>query len=151
MAESKKLDHIAIIMDGNGRWAEKHSLQRAEGHKKGAERVADIIHYLKDYDIHYLTLYAFSTENWKRSEDEVNTLMELLCQFIDANTQELKDNKIRILPLGRIDGLPEKCSSRLKKMTDETSKDYKYTVILALNYGAELKLQTRQKNMPSDK
>lgn len=139
MAENK-LNHLAVIMDGNGRWAEQHGLDRAHGHRKGAEKVAELIQNLEEFDIKYLTLYAFSTENWKRSEEEVSTLMNLLCEFIDANIEELAENKIRVMALGQIDGLPVKCIEKLKKLTEETSKDFNRTVILALNYGGRAEI-----------
>ena len=81
--EKNKLRHVALIIDGNGRWAAERGLERAEGHRERAKRVLSFIESLAGYDISYVTLYAFSTENWKRSSEEVSTLMNLLCEFLD--------------------------------------------------------------------
>ncbi len=135
MEQNKKIRHLAVIMDGNGRWAAEHGLERSEGHREGAERVLDFMNSIQKFNIEYVTLYAFSTENWKRSREEVDTLMELLCQFLDANIQVLQENKIRLLALGRIEGLPQKCVERLRKTEALTGQNYDHTVILALNYG----------------
>ena len=100
--------HVAIIMDGNGRWAKQRGLERVEGHRAGAVAVKNLVESLKQTGIQYLTLYAFSTENWKRSKEEVDALMELLAEFIDANLPLLMENDVRLLVSGRIEGLPEK-------------------------------------------
>lgn len=134
------LTHLAIIMDGNGRWAEKHGLTRAEGHKTGAERVVDMVNLLKDTSIKYLTLYAFSTENWKRSDEEVNAIMDLLCDFLDHYTEELIRNKVRLLVSGSRERIPEQCLKRLDHTIEVTSKDYERTVIFALNYGGRMEI-----------
>ena len=134
------LTHLAIIMDGNGRWAEKHGLTRAEGHKAGAERVIDLVNLLKDTSIKYLTLYAFSTENWKRSDEEVNAIMDLLCDFLDHYTEELIRNKVRLLVSGSRERMPERCLKRLDHTIEVTSKDYERTVIFALNYGGRMEI-----------
>lgn len=134
------LIHLAIIMDGNGRWAERHHLPRVEGHKAGAERVVDIVNYLKETSIKYLTLYAFSTENWKRSEEEVTAIMDLLCDFLDEYTPELIKNKVRLLVSGSRDRMPERCLQRLDHTVEVTSKDYERTVIFALNYGGRMEI-----------
>ena len=107
--------HLAIIMDGNGRWAKQRGLERVEGHRAGAEAVKNLVKSLEKTGIQYLTLYAFSTENWKRSKEEVDALMGLLVEFIDANLQLLMDYNIRLLVTGRIEGLPEKPREKLKE------------------------------------
>lgn len=135
MDKTESLKHIAIIMDGNGRWAKERDLPRSEGHAAGAQRVIDIMENMRKHGISYVTLYAFSTENWKRSQEEVSFLMDLLAQFLDENQQKLKDNKIRLLVTGRMEELPDFCVERLKKVIQSTSEDYQYTLILALNYG----------------
>ena len=127
--------HVAIIMDGNGRWAAKRGLERVEGHFAGAENVRKILKTVSEYNIEYLTLYAFSTENWKRSKEEVDALMKLLSQFIEENLGELKENKVRLLMTGKIDGLPETARHDLERAIRETSVNYERTLILALNYG----------------
>lgn len=89
--------HIAIIMDGNGRWAKKRGMPRTLGHKKGAENVVKITRAMKESGVKYLTLYAFSTENWQRSKDEVDALMQLLNEYLDKELKEIMDNNVRIV------------------------------------------------------
>lgn len=130
-----KLRHIAVILDGNGRWAERHGVARADGHLEGARRVVDFIRDIDELDIEYATLYAFSTENWKRSEEEVGALMRLLCRFLDENLDVMLKNGIRLLTIGDISALPEECVERLKRVKELTGTSYRRTLILALNYG----------------
>ena len=140
MNDLPEVKHVAIIMDGNGRWAKKHDLPRVEGHKKGADTVEDLLNYVYNYGVKYVTLYAFSTENWKRSEEEVNALMALLSFFLQEKKQKMLDNRIRLCVTGRIDGLPEEVASSLRNVMAETAKDYEYTLILALNYGGRAEI-----------
>ena len=132
--------HVAIIMDGNGRWAEQHGLERVEGHRAGALAVKNLVENLKQTGIQYLTLYAFSTENWKRSEEEVDALMELLAEFIDANLHLLMENNVRLLVTGRIEGLPEKAREKLKDAIRRSAGNTEGTVIFALNYGGRAEI-----------
>ena len=132
--------HVAIIMDGNGRWAKQRGLERVEGHRAGAEAVKNLVQNLKNTGIQYLTLYAFSTENWKRSKEEVDALMELLAEFIDANLHLLIENQVRLLVTGRIEGLPEKAREKLKDAIRKTSRFTGETVIFALNYGGRAEI-----------
>ena len=132
--------HVAIIMDGNGRWAERRGLARSEGHFEGARRVLDLMDCFKLFNIRYVTLYAFSTENWKRSREEVDYLMQLLADFLDENKHKLIERKIRLLVTGRMEGLPPFCVERLRSVIAESSKSYDYTLILALNYGGRLEI-----------
>ncbi len=136
MAKKNELRHLAVILDGNGRWAEQHGVPRVEGHKAGAERVIDLVDNLEDTTVKYLTLYAFSNENWSRSEEEVSALMELLCAFLDEYKETLKKKGVRLLFSGRRDKMPEKCLIRLDQVMAETAAGENLTVILALNYGA---------------
>jgi len=140
MNDLPEVKHVAIIMDGNGRWAKKHDLPRVEGHKKGADTVEDLLTYIYKYGVKYLTLYAFSTENWKRSEEEVNALMSLLSFFLQDKKQKMLDNKIRLRVTGRIDGLQEEVANSLREVMAETAKNYEYTLILALNYGGRAEI-----------
>lgn len=142
--------HVAIIMDGNGRWAEKHGKSHAEGHLAGAECVERLLETVSEYGISFLTLYAFSTENWKRSREEIDTLMLLLTEFIRKNLTKMKKNKIRLLVTGRIDGLPEEPRNELKKAIAETAEDYQYTLILALNYGGRAEIVDAAKQIACD-
>ena len=127
--------HIAVIMDGNGRWAKQRGLPRVEGHIAGAERVREVLRYAREFGVEYMTLYAFSTENWKRSREEVDALMDLLSRFIDGYLDEMKQNNVRLLVTGRIDGLPERAANDLKRAMAETASLTGHTLILALNYG----------------
>ncbi len=142
--------HVAIIMDGNGRWAKQHGKERVEGHLAGAESVERLLEIVSKYGIRYLTLYAFSTENWKRSREEVDALMLLLTEFLRKNLSRLKDNKIRLLVTGRIDGLPEEPRNELEKAIAETSEDYEYTLILALNYGGRAEIADAAKKIAEE-
>ena len=132
--------HVAIIMDGNGRWAKRRGLERVEGHRAGAIAVKNLLEYLKKTGIQYLTLYAFSTENWKRSKEEVDALMELLAEFIDANLSLLMENNVRLLVTGRIEGLPEKAREKLKEAIRKSAGNTSGTVIFALNYGGRAEI-----------
>ena len=122
-------------MDGNGRWAKERELPRSDGHAAGAQRVLDLMESIRKHNISYLTLYAFSTENWKRSKEEVGFLMDLLARFLDENQKKIKQNRIRLLVTGRMEELPDFCVERLKKVIRYTAEDYDHTLILALNYG----------------
>ena len=139
--------HVAIIMDGNGRWAKQHGLERVEGHRAGAVAVKNLVESLKHTGIQYLTLYAFSTENWKRSKEEVDALMELLAEFIDANLPLLMENNVRLLVSGRIEGLPEKAREKLKDAIRKSSVNTGGTVIFALNYGGRAEIADAAKKI----
>lgn len=132
--------HIAIIMDGNGRWAQQHHLPRTEGHSAGAQRVLDLMNDIHKYQIPFVTLYAFSTENWKRSKEEVDFLMELLVRFLEENAERMLENKIRLRVTGRMEELPPVCVEKLRSVLEKTAVDYEYTLILALNYGGRQEL-----------
>jgi len=129
-------DHIGIIMDGNGRWAQAQGLSRIKGHRQGVETCRRIINACQDLDIHYLTLYAFSAENWNRPETEVNALMELLEFFLMRETSLLKKKKVRVHAIGRLDELPAKPRRALKKAIEATKDFDEWHLILALNYSS---------------
>ena len=128
-------EHIAIIMDGNGRWAKKRGLPRSAGHSMGAKNLENTVRYLKDTSVRYLTVYAFSTENWKRPKDEVDDLMALLERYLRDYDNLLGGEDVKLKVIGRKDGL----SDTLIKLIDEVeekSKDRKQlTINIALNYG----------------
>jgi undecaprenyl diphosphate synthase len=126
--------HIAIIMDGNGRWARKKGLPRAAGHKRGVDTVRDIVEACAQIGVKYLTLYTFSTENWKRPKDEVSTLMRLLLKSLKDRTDELMENDIKLTTIGNIESLPEEVRNRLKDDIKRTAKNKKMTLNLALSY-----------------
>ncbi|MBQ4253304.1 MAG: isoprenyl transferase [Erysipelotrichaceae bacterium] len=127
--------HVAIIMDGNGRWAKEQGKPRTYGHFKGTENVRNIAIKANKMGIKVLTLYAFSTENWKRPQQEVDYLMSLPEVFIDRYLQELMDNDIRIATIGDISAFPEKTRRVLQRAIDTTANNKSMTLVLAMNYG----------------
>lgn len=127
--------HVAIIMDGNGRWAKRHGLKRYQGHEKGADTVRMVVRTTRELGIPYLTLYAFSEENWKRSSIEIQTLMRLLNRFLESELNEMMENGIRLLAMGRLYKLPSATQKLLYKTMEITSKNKDMTLILALSYG----------------
>lgn len=128
--------HIAIIMDGNGRWAKERGLPRTIGHRAGVETIRNIVKTCSNIGVEYLTLYAFSTENWKRPKDEVNALMSLLVEFLRKEVEELNKNNVSINTIGDIEKLPEICSLELKKACEKTRRNSGLKLVLALNYGS---------------
>ena len=134
--ETQILQHRAIIMDGNGRWAAKRGLPRSLGHKKGAERVQEIARAAGEMGIKYLTLYAFSTENWQRSAEEVDALMGLLRQYLKSELSELQKNDVRIIFIGERDMLPADISEAMYRLEAETQNNDKMTLCIALSYGS---------------
>ncbi len=132
----KSLEHIAFIMDGNGRWAKKRGLPRNVGHQKGAQVLIDIAKAVKELGVKYVTVYAFSTENWKRSEEEVSGLMNLLREYLDKNFEELKKNDIKIVFIGERYMLEQDIIEKIEKLERETSKNASMTMQVALSYGS---------------
>jgi undecaprenyl diphosphate synthase len=128
-------EHIAIIMDGNGRWAQKHALGRIAGHRKGSEAVRRVVRSCRKLGVKYLTLYAFSSENWSRPEEEVSALMNLLVRYLRSEEKELLDNGIRLTAIGNIAALPDRVKKTLQKTMDKTAGNREMTLVLALNYG----------------
>ena len=129
--------HVAIIMDGNGRWAKKRGLDRIEGHKAGVESVRNAVKASVECGVQYLTLYAFSIENWKRPKSEVNALMELLVLAIEQEVPELMKNNIRLNAIGNISSLPEKCQISLLQSLKTTKKNTQLVLTLALSYSSK--------------
>lgn len=134
---SRLPQHIAIIMDGNGRWAKNQGKFRVFGHESGVLSVKDIVEGCVDIGIKYLTVYAFSTENWNRPIEEVNALMELLISTINNEAETLNKNNVRLNAIGDIQSLPQKCIDDLANVMDITSKNTKCTLTLALSYSAK--------------
>ena len=132
--------HVAIIMDGNGRWAKKHSIKIALGHRKGVETLRDIIRESSDLGIEVLTLYAFSTENWSRSPEEVAALMGLLLEFFVSEIDELDEKNVRILILGDKNGLPSPQREALIKAEDRTKDNSGLKLNIAINYGSRAEI-----------
>jgi undecaprenyl diphosphate synthase len=127
--------HIAIIMDGNGRWAKERGLPRTEGHRAGAETVRRVTEGCGEAGVEFLTLYAFSSENWKRPKREVQALMKLLEEFLRTKTQEMVEQNIRLQAIGRLHDLPPSCQDQLHRSVQATSQNSGLTLILALSYG----------------
>ena len=127
--------HIAIILDGNGRWARRRGLPRTAGHAVGSENFRKIATYCKNIGVEYLTVYAFSTENWKRPEDEVKTIMRLLRRYLNEAIDTMERDKIRMKIFGDVAGLPQELQELVQK-TDEISKHYEgFQANICLNYG----------------
>ncbi len=127
--------HVAIIMDGNGRWAKKRLLSRIKGHEKGSEAVRTIVRACREIGIRILTLYAFSTENWQRPQTEISALMALLKKFLKSEQKELLDNNIRLNTLGQTERLPEDVRHELEKSKMLTKENTGLILNLALSYG----------------
>ena len=139
--DKKKLPrHIAIIMDGNGRWAKKRRLPRIEGHRRGANSLREAITACAKLGIKYLTVYAFSTENWKRPKAEVKFLMRLLSQAIDKELNELKKNKIRVRFIGRTNMLPKKLQRKIKGAESSTKTNKRLNLNVCLSYGGRAEI-----------
>lgn len=133
--------HIAIIMDGNGRWAQQKGAMRVFGHKNAIAAVRESIEGCGELGVKYLTLYAFSTENWSRPEDEVSALMELLVDTISGEVPNMLKNNIRLLAIGDIETLPQKAKEKLHEAKGLTSKNTGLSVVLALSYSGRWELQ----------
>ncbi len=132
--------HVAIIMDGNGRWARQRGLPRIEGHRRGAEAVKRALRAARKFGVRYLTLYAFSVENWSRPKDEVDALMELLDRFLAEQLPELRKRRIRLRVIGRYQELPPHIQERLREAEAATAEFTDYTAALALNYGSRTEI-----------
>ncbi|GAA0734960.1 isoprenyl transferase [Clostridium oceanicum] len=142
--------HIAIIMDGNGRWAKERNLPRYMGHKAGVETIREIVKECSKLGVKYLTLYAFSTENWKRPKDEVSALMKLLVQYLRKEVKELYENNVIVNTIGDIERLPDLCVKELQSAYDKTKDNTGLTLNLALNYGGRDEIITAVKNIYKD-
>ena len=132
--------HVAIIMDGNGRWARQRHLPRVEGHRRGAESVRTIVRAAGEAGVKYLTLYAFSVENWNRPKDEVDTLMKYLARYLKSEIGELNRNNVRLEVIGQIYRLPEFVQSQLAKTQAALAHNNGLTLILALSYGGRTEI-----------
>ena len=142
-------EHIAIIMDGNGRWAKKRKLPRTMGHKAGVETIRRVLKEADKLGVRYMTLYAFSTENWKRPKDEVSALMKLLVQYLRQEIKELHKNGVKINVLGDISRLPKECQEEIEKSVIKTQNNTGIVMNIALNYGGRDEI-LRAVNLISD-
>lgn len=136
-SKAHKPRHVAIIMDGNGRWAKKRMLPRALGHKKGVETVRDIVRAAGDLGLEVLSLYAFSSENWKRPEDEINDLMGLLRSFIKSDIDEFASNNVRLKIIGNYKALAPDIVELIEDAMARTASNTRTTLVVALNYGSQ--------------
>ncbi len=132
--------HVAVIMDGNGRWAKARNLPRVEGHRQGAESVRAIVRAAGELGIKYLTLYAFSVENWNRPKEEVDTLMKYLALYLRKEAGELQRNNVRLEVIGQIYRLPETVQEQLQKTIATLSRNNGLTLVLALSYGGRAEI-----------
>src|ERR1043166_8771629 len=132
--------HIAIIMDGNGRWAKSRGLPRIKGHEAGAQAVRECVEGCGDLKVEYLTLYAFSAENWQRPKAEIIALMRLLEKFLKEKTPELLEKNVRLQAIGRLTDLPQSAQERLHTTIEQTAGNTGLTLILALSYGGRLEI-----------
>jgi len=140
-------EHIAIIMDGNGRWAKNQGKFRSFGHESGVLSVKDIVEGCAEIGIKYLTIYAFSTDNWNRPVEEVNALMELFIATINNETDTLNANNIRLNAIGDIASLPQQCIEDLKSAMDKTANNTTCTLTLALSYSAKWEILDAAKKL----
>jgi len=143
--------HVAITMDGNGRWAKSKGKFRVFGHQSGVKAVRDTIEGAAEIGLKYITLYAFSTENWNRPKREVNALMSLLVSTINKETKTLLDNNIRLEAIGNIEELPKKCQSELKEAIEKTKHGSGTTLILALSYSSRWEIINAIKQIVKNK
>ncbi|MFQ5490084.1 MAG: isoprenyl transferase [Phycisphaerae bacterium] len=142
--------HIAIIMDGNGRWARKQSLARIRGHDQGAKTVRAVVTHCAQLGIEALTLYSFSSENWKRPRAEVNFLMKLYRHYLIAERGEIMDNNIRMVHIGRREGLPDKVLAEMDRTIQASAENTGLKLCLALNYGSRRELVDAVKTIAAD-
>lgn len=129
-------EHVAVIMDGNGRWAKKRALNRLRGHKAGIEAVRETIRAASDSGVRYLTIYSFSTENWKRPEDEVEGLMELFAKTMLAEVDGLHEEDVRVMTIGDLFALPAETREAFQEAWEKTKDNSGMTLVVAVNYGA---------------
>jgi len=142
--------HIAVIMDGNGRWAKERGLPRREGHRAGAESVREIMEACKELGVEYLTLFAFSSENWSRPAAEVHALMTLLERFLREKAKDLDRQNIRLQAIGQLDRLPAKTRALLDSIIARTASHTSMTMVLALSYGAREEIVAAARALASD-
>ncbi len=142
--------HVACIMDGNGRWAKEKGRPRAAGHREGMERVKDIVRMSSDIGVKVLTLYAFSTENWKRPKNEVGVLMGLLVEYLRSEIEELHQENVRLMTLGDISRLPETALKEVAAAKEKTKSNTGMVLNIALNYGSRLEITQAAKKLAEE-
>jgi len=145
--KDKVPQHVAIIMDGNGRWAKQQGEDRIFGHHEGVNSVREIVEACAEIGVKYLTLYAFSTENWNRPKEEVDALMELLVATISLETPQLNKNGVKLEAIGNLGSLPESCFNELQQSIDITKNNTRLTLILALSYSSKWEITNATKEI----
>ena len=142
--------HVAIIMDGNGRWAAERGLSRTEGHRAGTENIRRILQSFAAHGVRYLTLFAFSTENWERPTEEVNALIEILQEMIRAETRQLHEEGVRLMHIGRLDRLPDGVQKGIADAVEMTKDNDGITVALAYDYGGRSEMTNAIRSIVAD-
>ena len=142
--------HIAIIMDGNGRWAKERGVSTMKGHRKGVEALRRTIKAALELGIKYLTIYAFSVDNWNRSKKEVDSLMDLMREFLNKQSRDLKDKDVQLVVIGRTQGLPKDIVNKIEKITEEANSNRKLNLVIALNYGGRSEIVDAVKKLSKD-
>lgn len=142
--------HVAIIMDGNGRWATRRGMPRSFGHRAGVESLRDVVRISSDLGLNVLTVYAFSTENWKRPQEEVNILMDLLVEYLHKELDELHSNNVKIRAIGKIEDLPLSARDAVARASRKTRDNTGLTLNVALNYGSRTELMEAIKSIGLD-
>jgi undecaprenyl diphosphate synthase len=148
--KSRIPQHVAVIMDGNGRWAKQKGKSRIFGHRNGVKAVRETIETAAEIGVKFVTLYAFSTENWSRPKDEVSGLMELLVFTINKEIKTLMENQIALQAIGDLKSLPKACYRELMKAIEKTSKNKRMTLVLALSYSSKWEIMNAVKSLASD-
>jgi undecaprenyl diphosphate synthase len=142
--------HIAIIMDGNGRWAKERGLPRRAGHRAGAESVRECVEACKEMGVEYMTLYAFSSENWSRPLAEITALMALLERFLEEKAEELMRQDVKLAAIGHLERLPKRTRAILERAIERTSGNRSLTLILALSYGSREEIVEAARSLATD-
>ncbi len=140
-------EHVAVIMDGNGRWAKEQGEDRVFGHISGVHSVREVLKSAAKIGVKYLTLYTFSTENWSRPKEEVDALMDLLVNTIVGEVDDLNENGVRLLTIGDESALPNSCSGAMQSAIDETANNTNITLVLALSYSSRWEIEQAVKNI----
>jgi undecaprenyl diphosphate synthase len=143
-------NHVAIIMDGNGRWAKKRGLPRLAGHRAGTENVRPVIKCFNNYEVKYVTIYAFSTENWSRPHREVQGLMGIMAEVIERETTNLHEDGVKLIHLGHLDGISEKLKQKVQYAVELTKHNTRGTLCIAFNYGGRAELVDAVKRILHD-
>jgi undecaprenyl diphosphate synthase len=147
---TKVPSHVAIIMDGNGRWANMRGLPRLAGHRAGTENVRRIVRACVDFGVKYLTVYAFSTENWERPQEEVQGLMDILESALDTEVEELKSEGVQIKHIGRLEAMPAVIRKKVLRSVEETHENHRLVLCVAWNYGGRDEIVCAVKQMLTD-